>query len=318
MKIISGSSSIKLATAIAYNLDIELAKAKFDTFSDGESCVYIRENMRGEDVFLIQSTSKPANHHLMEMLIAVDALKRSSVKRITAVIPYFGYARQDAKSESRTPITAKLVANLLTQAGVDRILTLDLHSRQIQGFFDIPCDNLFGQVIISQDIRKRFDVKNLMMVSPDVGGVARARAVAKVFNVPLAIVDKRREKANQSKVMHVIGDVNGYDCIIIDDMVDTAGTLCNAAIALKEQGAKSVYAYVTHGVLSGPAHNRIENTDALDEIVITDSIDKNEGSLPNKVRVITVSRLLSQAINRIHQEKSISALFPIKAIAVNG
>ena len=309
MKIISGNSNLPLAKKISEHLDVPISNAKFETFSDGETCVYIDENVRGEDVFLIQSTSNPVNHYLMETLIALDALKRSSAKRITVVMPYFGYARQDAKSESRTPITAKLVANLLTHAGADRILTLDLHSRQTQGFFDIPCDNLFGQGVIADDIRKTFDNDNLMFVSPDVGGVVRARSLAKMFNAPLAIVDKRREKANISEVMNVIGDVSGKDCIIFDDMADTAGTLVNAATALKEKGAKSVFAYVTHGVLSGPAFDRISNSVDLDGLVITDSIDNSTKKLPKQIRVISVSTLLSKAIRRIHTEKSISALF---------
>lgn len=309
LKLISGSSNIPLASSIANYLDSHLVNAKFDTFSDGESCVYIRENMRGADVFLIQSTSDPANHHLMETLIAIDALKRSSARRITVVIPYFGYARQDAKSESRTPITAKLVANLLTTAGADRILTLDLHSRQTQGFFDIPCDNLFGQNIIADDIREHFDTNNLMIVSPDVGGVVRARSLAKLFDALLSIVDKRREKANVSEVMNVIGDVEGKDCIILDDMADTAGTLVNAAKALKDKGANSVFAYVTHGVLSGPAYDRISKSNDLNGVVITDSINKDINTMPSKIRIISIAKLLSQAIRRIHDEESISELF---------
>lgn len=309
MKIIAGSSNVPLAQAIADHLDMNLVKAKFNQFSDGESCVYIRENMRGEDVFLIQSTSNPVNHHLMEMLIALDALKRSSTRRITVVMPYFGYARQDAKSESRTPITAKLVANLLTTAGADRVLTLDLHSRQTQGFFDIPCDNLFGQRTIADDIKKNFAVDNLMIVSPDVGGVVRARALAKVFDAPLAIIDKRRDRANESEVMNVVGDVDNKDCIIIDDMADTAGTLVHAAKALKEKGAKSVFAYVTHGILSGPAHDRINASEHLDGMVITDTINKSEDILPEKIRMISIAKLVSKAIKRIHNEESISELF---------
>jgi len=309
MKIIAGSSNVPLAQNIADLLDTDLANAKFDQFSDGESCVYIRENIRGKDVFLIQSTSNPVNHHLMEMLIALDALKRSSARRITVVMPYFGYARQDAKSESRTPITAKLVANLLTQAGADRVLTLDLHSRQTQGFFDIPCDNLFGQKTIAEDIKKNFNVNDLLIVSPDVGGVVRARALANVFDAPLAIVDKRRDKVNESEVMNVIGDVGGKDCIIVDDIADTAGTLVHAAKALKDMGAKSVFAYVTHGVLSGPAYERINKSEDLNGVVITDTINKTPATLPNKVRTISIARLLSKAIKRIHNEESISELF---------
>ena len=310
MKLIAANSNPALAESISEHLDVPLVDADINQFSDGETGIEIRENMRGEDVFVIQSTSRPANHHLMELMICIDALRRSSAHRITAVIPYFGYARQDSKSAPRTPITAKLVADLLTEAGANRILTLDLHARQTQGFFNIPCDNLFANPLFAKEIRGRFEKEKLTIVSPDVGGVVRARAGAKSLGSDLAIVDKRREKANESEVMSIIGDVKGRNCIFIDDMVDTAGTLCNGAAALLEEGAESVHAYCSHGVLSGEANKRLDETDALSSVTITDSIRyPHEGKGSKKVRKISVAPLLSKAINRIHQESSISALF---------
>lgn len=306
MKLIAGNSNCALAELISDYLDIPLTEAQFKTFSDGETFVEIKENMRGQDVFLIQSTSNPANNHLMEILICIDALKRSSAKIITAVIPYFGYARQDSKSGSRTPITAKLVANLLTAAGANRVLMIDLHSRQIQGFFDIPTDNLFAAPVFAKDVKTRFNGEELVVVSPDVGGVVRARAFAKKLNVDLAIIDKRREKANQSEVMNIIGEVQNRHCLIIDDMVDTAGTLCNGAVALKNNGALSVHAYCTHGVLSGPALERINSTSELTSLTITDSILNQENE---KIRVVSVANLLGKAIKRTNEESSISELF---------
>lgn len=311
MVIISGNSNTALAEAISDILDIKLADVDISSFSDQETKIEIRDNMRGEDVFIIQSTSQPANHHLMELLIVLDALKRSSARRITAVMPYYGYSRQDAKPAPRTPITAKLVADLITTAGADRILTMDFHSRQEQGFFNIPTDNLYAQPIFIKDIKRRFKKLNeVIVVSPDVGGVARARAFAKKIDVGLAIIDKRREKANESEVMNIIGDVSDYDCIIIDDMVDTGGTLCNAATALVEQGAKSVHAYATHGVLSGPATTRINETDELTSLTITDSVKyPYVGEVAPKIRTVTIAPLLARAIGRIAKETSISELF---------
>lgn len=310
MKLIGGNSNLDLATAIADHLDVPLADVEIKSFSDGETKVEITDNVRGEDVFVIQSTSQPANQNIMELLILIDALRRSSAKRITAVIPYYGYARQDSKPAPRTPITAKLVANLLAEAGADRVLTVDLHARQIQGFFDIPTDNLFAVPIMVKDIKRRFK-GDLTMISPDVGGVVRARAVAKKINADLAIIDKRRERANESEVMNVIGDIEGKDCIIVDDMVDTAGTLCNAATALTEQGAKSVHAYATHGVLSGPAIERLLATDGLSSLTITNTIQYPNGNAEpiDKIRTIDISGLLARAIKRITEERSISDLF---------
>src|ERR1700731_232786 len=271
MKLLVGNSNRPLAEAIAQHLRIPFTKAVVRRFADMEGFVEIQENVRGEDMFVIQSTSFPANDNLMELLVIIDALRRSSAKRITAVIPYFGYARQDRKPGPRTPISAKLVANLITNAGADRVLTLDLHAGQIQGFFDIPTDNLYASPVMVRDIRERFDVAKVMVVSPDVGGVVRARGLAKRINAPLAIIDKRRERAGDSEVMNVIGDAAGYTCILIDDIVDSGGTLVNAADALLENGAKEVYAYISHGVLSGGAAARITSS-KLKELVITDSI----------------------------------------------
>jgi len=310
MKIISCTSNRPLAEAISTYLGIPLAKAKIHRFSDEEIFVEILENVRGEDVFVVQPTSQPANDHLMELLITIDALRRGSARRITAVIPYFGYARQDRKTGPRSPITAKLIANILTGAGADRVLTMDLHAGQIQGFFDIPLDNLFasGPVFIPaiQGIRSG---NPLEIVSPDVGGVLRARSVAKKLDAGLAIIDKRREKAGISEVMHVIGDVEGKDCILIDDIVDSAGTLCNAAVALKQNGALSVRAFATHGVLSGQAVNRVEGSE-LEELVITDSIMATEAvAISSKIKQLSVAPLIGEAMLRISEERSVSSLF---------
>ncbi len=310
MKIISGNSNLPLAAAVADYLDMPLTDTSVRRFADEEIFVEIHENVRGQDVFVIQPTGYPVNDNLMELLIIMDALRRASAKRITAVIPYFGYARQDRKSGSRTPISAKLVANLVTTAGADRVLAVDLHAGQIQGFFDIPTDNLYGAPVMSADIQARFGGKNLMVVSPDVGGVVRARALAKrLDNAPLAIVDKRREKAGESEVMNIIGDVQGRFCILIDDIVDSAGTLCNAAAALKAAGAEEVVAYCTHGVLSGGAVARVDGSQLL-ELVITDSIQPTpEVSGSDRIRTLTIAPLLGEAIKRIADETSVSSLF---------
>lgn len=309
MKIIAGNSNRPLSEAISAYLGTPLTKASIRRFSDMEVFVEIMENVRGEDVFVIQSTSYPANDNLMELLITIDALKRGSAKRITAVLPYFGYARQDRKTGGRTPITAKLVANLITSAGADRVLTLDLHAGQIQGFFDIPTDNLIASPTMTPHMEERFDSENLVMVSPDVGGVVRARAIAKRVNADLAIIDKRREKAGVSEVMNVIGDVRGKSCVLIDDIVDSAGTLCNAAAALMENGAKEVDAYVVHGVLSGGAVARV-SASPLQKLVITDSIAATEAvRVSHNIEQISVAPLIGEAIKRIYEERSISALF---------
>ncbi|MFS8182684.1 ribose-phosphate pyrophosphokinase [Pseudovibrio denitrificans] len=309
MKIVAGNSNRALAEQISKYLDVPLAKCQVRRFADQEIYVEIQENVRGEDVFVIQPTSYPANDHLMELLIIIDALRRSSARRITAVVPYFGYARQDRKSASRTPISAKLVANLITNAGADRVLTLDLHAAQIQGFFDIPNDNLYGAPVMTRDIKERYDTTNVMVVSPDVGGVVRARALAKRIEAPLSIVDKRRDKPGESEVMNIIGDVNGYDCILVDDIIDSGGTLCNAAEALLSKGAKSVTAYITHGVLSGGAVARV-SASKLKELVITDSIEPTVAvqAAPN-IRTISIAPLIGEAINRTSQERSVSSLF---------
>ena len=286
-----------------------LTAASIRRFADLEVFVEIQENVRGEDVFVVQSTSYPANDNLMELLVSIDALRRASARRITAVLPYFGYARQDRKPGPRTPISAKLVANLLTTAGANRVLTLDLHAGQIQGFFDIPTDNLFAAPVIVKDIQEQFDGEDLMIVSPDVGGVIRARAVAKRLDADLAIVDKRRERAGVSEVMNIIGDVRGRRCILVDDIVDSAGTLCNAADSLKQEGATSVLAYVTHGVLSGGAVARVAGS-ALETLVTTDSIVATEAvRVSNNIRRLTIASLMAEAISRISQEKSVSSLF---------
>lgn len=309
MKVLAGNSNPQLAKAVADYLDIELTGATVKTFSDGEIFVEIQENVRGEDVFVIQSTSNPANDNLMELLICIDALRRASARRITAVIPYFGYARQDRKPGPRTPISSKLVANLIVEAGADRVLTMDLHAGQIQGFFDIPTDNLYAAPVICRDIREKYST-DLMFVSPDVGGVARARAYAKRVNdAPLSIVDKRRDNPNESEVMNIIGNVEGKNCIIVDDIIDTAGTLCNAAQALMDHGAKSVCAYISHGVLSGPARERLENS-VLTELVVTDSIRAPENIKGcKKVRYLPIAPLIGEAMRRISTETSVSSLF---------
>lgn len=309
MKLMCGNANKPLAKTIADYLDSPLSNVEIETFADGELFCRIDENMRGEDVFLIQPTSKPANTHLMELLICIDALSRASARRITAVIPYFGYARQDRKTGGRTPITAKLVANLIARAGADRVLTLDLHAGQIQGFFDIPTDNLFTTPVFEQDIRKHYQTDNLLIVSPDVGGVVRARALAQRLGAEIAIVDKRRPRAGVSEVMNIIGEVEDRRCIIFDDIIDSGGTLCNAAAALKDQGAAEVSAYITHGVLSGKAVERIESS-VLKELVVTDSIDLREhtAAAPN-IRVLGVAPLLGEAIRRIANEESVSKLF---------
>ena len=309
MKLLAGNSNPPLNEAIAAYLSMPLARADIRRFADMEVFVEIQENMRGEDVFVIQSTSSPANDSLMELLVLLDALKRASVRRVTAVLPYFGYARQDRKPGPRTPISAKLVANLITTAGADRVLTLDLHAGQIQGFFDIPTDNLFSAPVFSRDIQKHHGGLDLVIVSPDVGGVVRARANAKRLGANLAIVDKRRERAGVSEVMHIIGDVAGRDCILLDDIVDSGGTLCNAAQALMEEGATSVSAYITHGVLSGGSVARVTDS-ALNELVVTDSIQPTEAMRhASNIRTITIAPLIGEAIRRIAEESSVSSLF---------
>ncbi|HXV25582.1 MAG TPA: ribose-phosphate pyrophosphokinase [Alphaproteobacteria bacterium] len=309
MKILTGNSNRPLAEAISAFLNLPLTHASVRRFSDMEVFVEIHENVRGEDVFVIQSTSFPANDHLMELLVTCDALKRGSARRITAVIPYYGYARQDRKSGPRTPISAKLVANLITVAGADRVLTLDLHAGQIQGFFDIPTDNLFAAPVFTKDIQQNFPGDNLVLVSPDVGGVLRARAIAKRLDADLAIIDKRRERAGQSEVMNIIGDVEGRRCILVDDIVDSAGTLCNAAVALMEAGASSVCAYVTHGVLSGGAVARVSSS-PIERLVITDSIAATEAvRVSHNIRQLTIATLIAEAMRRISEERSVSSLF---------
>ena len=309
MKILAGNSNPPLAEAISAYLNLPMTKASIRRFPDMEVFVEILENVRGEDVFFIQSASFPANDNLMELLVAIDALKRGSARRITAVIPYYGYARQDRKSGPRSPISAKLVANLVTVAGASRVLTLDLHAGQIQGFFDIPTDNLFAAPVFIKDIKEKYRSKKLMIVSPDVGGVVRARAIAKSINVDLAIIDKRRERAGISEVMNIIGDVDGYHCVLVDDIVDSAGTLCNAAQALTDAGASGVTAYVTHGVLSGGAVARVASS-PLDRLVITDSIMATEAMGETKnIEQLSIASLLGEAILRISEEKSVSSLF---------
>ncbi|MBD3769962.1 MAG: ribose-phosphate pyrophosphokinase [Rhodobacterales bacterium] len=309
MKLLACNANRPLAEAIADYLDMRLTRSEVKTFADQEIFVRIDENVRGEDVFVIQSTSYPANDNLMQLLIMMDALRRASARRITAVIPYFGYARQDRKTDGRTPISAKLVANLISAAGADRVLTVDLHAGQIQGFFDIPTDNLFGSPVMVDDIKERFGKDKLIVVSPDVGGVVRARSLAKRLDADLAIVDKRRPEAGKSEVMNIIGDVSGKRCIMLDDMCDSGGTLANAAAALKESGAKSVSAYVTHGVLSGNAVERIEKS-VLDELVMTDTIEPSKEALKSKsIRILPIAPLLGEAIRRIANEESVSKLF---------
>jgi ribose-phosphate pyrophosphokinase len=310
MKLMAGNSNLPLVKSIAAYLEMPVTEASVRRFADEEVFVEIHENVRGEDVFVVQSTSYPANDNLMELLICIDALRRASAKRITAVLPYFGYARQDRKPGPRTPISAKLVANLITVAGANRVLSVDLHAGQIQGFFDIPTDNLYGAPVMSDNIKARFNGRAITVVSPDVGGVVRARALAKrLANAPLAIVDKRREKPGESEVMNIIGDVGGRFCILIDDIVDSAGTLCNAAAALKEAGAEDVVAYCTHGVLSGAAVSRVENSE-LAELVITDSIQLSvEATASPRIRALPIAPLLAEAIKRIADETSVSSLF---------
>ena len=310
MKIMSGNANLPLARAIAGYLEQPLTDASVRRFADEEIFVEIHENVRGEDVFILQSTSFPANDNLMELLICIDALKRASASRITAVVPYFGYGRQDRKPGPRTPISAKLVANLITEAGADRVLSVDLHAGQIQGFFDIPTDNLYAAPVMAADIQARYGDNDLMVVSPDVGGVVRARALAKrLDNAPLAIVDKRRERPGESEVMNIIGDVSGRNCILIDDIIDSGGTLCNAAQALMDQGAKSVAAYITHGVLSGGAVARIDKS-ALKELVITDTILPTDAAKDSdRIRILTIAPLVGEAVRRIADESSVSSLF---------
>ncbi len=309
MKLVAGNSNRALAEAVAAYLNMPLTKCLVRRFADMEVFVEIQENVRGEDAFVIQSTSFPANDHLMELLILIDALRRASARRITAVIPYFGYARQDRKPGPRTPISAKLVANLITRAGADRVLTMDLHAGQIQGFFDIPTDNLFAAPVMVRDINEQFETNNVMVVSPDVGGVVRARGLAKRIDAPLAIVDKRRERPGESEVMNVIGDVTGRSCILVDDIVDSGGTLCNAADALLEMGATDVSAYITHGVLSGGAVARI-TASKLKNLVITDSIQATEAvRVSQNIRVISIAPLIGEAIGRTAEEESVSSLF---------
>lgn len=309
MQLIAGNSNRPLAEAISAYLSVPLTKASIRRFSDMEVFAEILENVRGEDTFVIQSTSYPANDNLMELLITIDALRRGSARRITAVIPYFGYARQDRKTGGRTPISAKLVANLITAAGVDRVLTMELHAGQIQGFFDIPVDNLHIAPVFIPEITKQFKPEELVMVSPDVGGVVRARAMAKRVDADLAIIDKRREQAGISEVMHVIGDVEGKVCIMVDDIVDSGGTLCNAAKALKDKGAKAVHAYVVHGVLSGGAVARISSSE-IERMVIADTIAATEAvRVSETIKQLSVAPLIGEAIKRISEERSISALF---------
>ena len=309
MKIIACNSNRPLAEAISAYVNLPLTKASVRRFSDMEVFVEIEENVRGEDVFVIQSTSYPANDNLMELLVTLDALRRGSARRVTAVIPYFGYARQDRKSGPRTPISAKLVANLITEAGADRVLTMDLHAGQIQGFFDIPTDNLYAAPVMSRDIEERSNGEELVIVSPDVGGVVRARGLAKRLNADLAIIDKRRERAGVSEVMNIIGDVDGRRCILVDDIVDSAGTLCNAAVALSEAGASAVSAYVTHGVFSGGAVARVTSS-PLESLVITDSIMATEAvRVSHNVEQLTIAPLIAEAIRRISEESSVSSLF---------
>ena len=309
MHIISGNSNKNLALKIASELGENIINVTLTKFSDQEVFVEILENVRGKNVFVIQSTSAPANDHLMELLITIDALKRASAHTITAVIPYFGYARQDRKVGPRTPISAKLIANILTTAGIDRLLTIDLHAGQIQGFFDIPVDNLYAAPIITKDVKDKYKNKNIVVISPDVGGVVRARNIANRLSANLAIVDKRRDKANVSEVVNIIGDVKGKDCLVVDDIVDTAGTLCNAAEALIDAGAKSVSAYISHGVLSGPAIKRISKS-KLSELVITNSIAESKQIVDSpKIRVLNLAPLIAEAIRRISSDSSVSSLF---------
>ena len=309
MKLVTGNSNLTLAKNISDYVGVDLSNCDVKRFADKEIFVEMQENVRGEDVFIIQSTSFPANDNLMELLILIDTLKRASAKRITAVIPYFGYARQDRKPGPRTPITSKLVANMIDKAGANRVLTMDLHAGQIQGFFDIPTDNLFAAPALTSNIKNKIKNTSPIVVSPDVGGVVRARIIAKRIGADLAIVDKRRERAGESEVMNIIGDVDGRICFIIDDIVDSAGTLCNASDALLKKGATEVYAYVTHGVLSGEAVQRV-NKSSLTKLVVTDTIEESDLVLKSdKIEIISISSLLGEAIKRISDEKSVSSLF---------
>ena len=309
MKILSCNSNINLAESISRTLNTRLVKAEVKRFSDMEVFVEVQENVRGEDMFVVQSTSYPANDNLMELLVSLDALRRASARRITAVIPYYGYARQDRKSGPRTPISAKLVANLITKAGADRILTMDLHAGQIQGFFDIPTDNLFAAPVFVKDIEEKYKNKPVVIVSPDVGGVVRARAYARRINANLAIIDKRREKPGSSEVMNIIGDVFNHHCILVDDIIDSGGTICNAAKALIDVGAISVDAYVTHGVLSGSAVSNISNS-PLSSLVTTNSIKATEAvNMSTNIRQISIAPIIGEAIRRVHMEQSVSSLF---------
>ncbi|MGH0037635.1 MAG: ribose-phosphate pyrophosphokinase [Myxococcota bacterium] len=308
MKLFAGSSNVGLARAVCHYLDLELGKAEVSTFSDGECCVEITENVRGMDCFVLQSICAPPDKHLMELLIMIDALRRSSVRRITAVVPYYGYARQDRKVKPRVPITAKLVADLISTSGADRVLCIDLHAGQIQGFFNIPVDNLFATPVLLDAITRRFE-DNVVIISPDAGGVERARAYAKRLDASLAIIDKRRERANVAEVMNIIGDVKGRNCVIVDDMADTAGTLTEAARALKDQGAAGVYAAITHPILSGPALKRITES-PLEKLIITDTIPlRPDAADCPKLEVVSVAALLGEAIRRINNEESVSSLF---------
>ena len=309
MKLVTGNSNLRLANDISKYVGLELSNCDVKRFADNEIFVEMKENVRGEDVFVIQSTSYPANDNLMELLIIIDTLRRASAKRITAVVPYFGYARQDRKPGPRTPITSKLVANMIDKAGANRVLTMDLHAGQIQGFFDIPTDNLFAAPVLVEDIKSKLTSNTPIVVSPDVGGVVRARIIAKRIGADLAIVDKRREKAGESEVMNIIGDVEGKECFMIDDIVDSAGTLCNASDALIREGATKVYSYVTHGVLSGKAVERV-NKSSLTKLLITDTIEESDAvKKSDKIDVISISSLLGEAIKRISDEKSVSSLF---------
>ena len=309
MKILACNSNRPLAENTSKNLNIQLVKAEVKRFSDMEVFVEVQENVRGEDMFVVQSTSYPANDNLMELLVSLDALRRASARRITAVIPYYGYARQDRKSGPRTPISAKLVANLITKAGADRVLTMDLHAGQIQGFFDIPTDNLFAAPVFIKDIQEHYSGKPIVVVSPDVGGVVRARGIARRINANLAIIDKRREKPGSSEVMNIIGDVSDHHCILVDDIIDSGGTLCNAAQALTDVGALSVDAYVTHGVLSGSAVTRISNS-PLSMLITTDSIKATEAvKIASNIRQISIAPIIGEAIRRVHMEQSVSSLF---------
>ena len=309
MKLVTGNSNLKLADGISKYVGLELSNCDVKRFADNEIFVEMKENVRGEDVFVIQSTSYPANDNLMELLIIIDTLRRASAKRITAVLPYYGYARQDRKPGPRTPITSKLVANMIDKAGANRVLTMDLHAGQIQGFFDIPTDNLFAAPVLVEDIKSKLTKDTPIIASPDVGGVVRARIIAKRIGADLAIVDKRREKAGESEVMNIIGDVEGRECFMIDDIVDSAGTLCNASDALIKEGATKVYSYVTHGVLSGKAVERVNNS-SLTKLLITDTIEESDAvKKSDKIDVISISSLLGEAIKRISKEKSVSSLF---------